>query len=78
MSTDDVCWSAQQRVPWQSCNARLTVACTGPTKLFVMVRAPEQLNVPPGFLPKRTFQMRQRRGLQAGAIGPYKISDMPC
>ena len=46
---------------------KLTLACSGPTKLFVMVRAPEHLSGPPGFLPKRTFQMRQRRGLQVRA-----------
>lgn len=36
----------------------------GATKLFVLLLAPEQATPPPGFLPKRTFQFRQRKGMQ--------------
>ncbi|CAL8468353.1 g7893 [Coccomyxa elongata] len=37
---------------------------TGSTKLFLLLQAPRQDEPPSGFLPKRAFQLRQRRGLQ--------------
>ncbi|KAK9830122.1 hypothetical protein WJX72_009890 [[Myrmecia] bisecta] len=39
-------------------------ASAGPTKLFVMVEAPAGSALPPGFLPKRNFEPKLRKGLQ--------------
>ncbi|KAK9914820.1 hypothetical protein WJX75_000943 [Coccomyxa subellipsoidea] len=39
-------------------------ASVGATKLFLVLQAPEQEVPPAGFLPKRGFQLRQRKGLQ--------------
>ncbi|EIE19367.1 hypothetical protein COCSUDRAFT_58657 [Coccomyxa subellipsoidea C-169] len=39
-------------------------ASAGTTKLFLLLQAPQQEAPPPGFMPKRAFQLKQRRGLQ--------------
>jgi hypothetical protein len=51
--------------------------CAGPTKLFVLLQAPVLQATPPGFLPNRGFQLRQRKGLQVGHVACISMSSFP-
>ena len=60
-------------------------ACAGPSKLFVMLQAPAAEEPPPGFFPKRSFQLKLRNAVHVrillscrASTPPVPEDGMPC